>query len=157
MLVDGSNVYTQSSAVLRVAARKAGLMPTDDKEIYMVDKLIADADDLRSPTYGALLMFGATPEATKKYHDETMPKHLANFERMLGDNEWFVGGKISVADITVFDVMQVMCTALFPKALDNFPKLKAHQAKMLALPNIAAYMETEAYKGLMALPALPGF
>ena len=102
-------------------------------------------------------MFGATPEATQKYHDEIMPKHLANFERILGDNEWFVGGQISVGDITVFDVIQVMCTALFPKALDNFPNLKAHQEKIRALPNIAAYMESDAYKGLMGFPALPGF
>ena len=67
MLVEGSDVYTQSSACLRVAARKAGLMPTDENDIYEVEKLIADADDLRSPTYGAIPMMGASPEATKKY------------------------------------------------------------------------------------------
>ena len=34
LLAVGDKVYTQSLAVLRVAARMGGLMPTDDEELY---------------------------------------------------------------------------------------------------------------------------
>ena len=68
--------------------------------------------------------------------------HLSNFERLLSDKEWFVGGKLSVADITVFDTITTMSKAMFPECLANFPKLAAHHAKMLALPKIAAYRES---------------
>ena len=63
MLVQGDKVYSQSSGCIRVAARKGGLMPTDDEEAAECDAMIAHADDLRSISYGALGAFGASPEA----------------------------------------------------------------------------------------------
>jgi len=52
---------------MRVAARMGGLMPTDYEEVYFCDKLIADADDLRSAGYKAMPMFGASAEVTANY------------------------------------------------------------------------------------------
>jgi len=42
-------------------------MPTDEDEVYLAEKLIADAEDLRSAGYKSIPMFGATPAAIEAY------------------------------------------------------------------------------------------
>merc|ERR1712004_8313 len=104
-LPDGKT-YTQSSAVLRWAARKGGLMPEDPEQAYLVDNLIAACDDYRSETYKVVFatMGGkATPEMYTEFKAK-LAVHFKNFERLLGDNTWFVGDKVTVADMTMLDV-----------------------------------------------------
>ena len=57
--IDGQ-FLTQSSAVLRYLARKYGLYPADDdiQACYIVDNLIAAAEDLRGANYKPMAMFG---------------------------------------------------------------------------------------------------
>ena len=74
--------------------------------------------------------------------------HLKNFERLLGDNDWFVGKKTSVADMAVYDVLSSQCLNLIPGCLDAFPKLKAFVERVDALPSIAAYKASDAFKKL---------
>ena len=59
MLVVGDKVYTQSAAVLRVAARLGGLMPTDDEDLYAVDNMIAHTTDFRTAGFRATPFYGA--------------------------------------------------------------------------------------------------
>ena len=143
MLIDGDKVYTQSLAVLRVAARRGGLMPTDDAEVYLVDKLIADVADLRAASYKACAMMGASQEAMASYVKEVMPKHVGNIERQLGDNEYFVGAKLSVADTAVYDVLTTMCRNLVPDCLAAFPKLDAFVTRIEGLEKVAEYRKSE--------------
>ena len=139
MLTAGGKTYTQSSAVLRAAARMGGLMPADDFEAYQVDNLISACDDLRSQGYSSMPMFGASAEAIKKYTDTTMPTHVGNLQRLLGDNDWYVGNKFSVADITVYDVLTSQVTTFLPGSLDAFPKLSAFVKRVEETEKIAAY------------------
>ena len=155
MLVCGDKVYTQSSAVLRVAARMGKLMPTDEDELYQCDKLIADAEDLRTSGYRAMPAFGASAEATAAYISNVLPLHTSNFERMLGDNDWFVGSAPTVADMTIFDVYEVQGLAFVPNCLEKFPKMAAFIKRCNALPKIAAYKSSDAYTGLMKFSAFP--
>ena len=143
MLIDGDKVYTQSSAVLRVAARKGGLMPTGDDELYQVDNLIAAAADLRAASYKAMAAFGASPAAQDDFVKNVMPKHVGNLERLFGDNEYFVGGKLSVADVAVYDVLATSCVALVPGCLTAFPKLDSFHKRIEALPKMAEYKKSE--------------
>ena len=152
MLTDGEKVYTQSLAVLRVAARRGGLMPTADEEVYLVDKLISDVADLRAASYKAIGMFGATPEAQANFVDKVLPQHVGNIERQLGDNEYFVGGKLSVADTAVYDVLVTKCRALYPDCLTAFPKLDAFVKRIEGLEKIAEYRKSEKFTKLMGFP-----
>ena len=58
MLTIGDKAYTQSSAVLRVAARLGGLMPKDDENVYAVDNLLAHAVDFRTAGFRATPFYG---------------------------------------------------------------------------------------------------
>ena len=152
MIVNGDKVYTQSTAVVRVAARMAGLYPKDDEESYECDNITAAAGDLRAQAYKSLPMFGASEEAVKNYVEKAIPLHAGNLQRILGDNEYFVGGKLSYADIVVYDVLTNNCNNMVPGSLDAFPKLDAFRKRIDALPKIAEYIKSEKFTKLMAFP-----
>ena len=148
MLVDGNKVYTQTVAVLLQAGRMSGLMPADEDSQYEVDKLVADADDLSNGSIKALKMFGAPRDAELNFMNNMLPKHVGNIERQLGDNEWFVGGKFSIADVAIYTVLDTNCRGLVPDCLSAFPKLEAFCKRFEALPKIAEYRASERFTKL---------
>ena len=143
MLEMDGKVYTQSTAVLRVAARKGGLMPTDAEELYQVDKIIADCEDIRSNGYKAIAMFGATPEAQENYMKNVLPLHLGNLNRQLGDKAHFVGDSLTVADTSVFDILFNNALSMVPDSLNDFPNLKKFHDHVAGHDKLKAYLESE--------------
>lgn len=157
MLEMDGRVYTQSSAVLRVAGRKGGLMPVDEYQQYQVDNVIAAVEDYRSEGYKVIfpaLMGNPDTEANLVFKTETLPRHFGNLERLLGDNDFFVGDAPTIADMTTFDVLNNFGFNIFPSTKESFPKLLAFYDRIAARPNIAAYMASEKYTALMAFPCL---
>merc|ERR1712228_430586 len=152
MMVCGDKAYTQSSAVIRVAARKAGLMPTDDEEVYQVDNMIAHVADSAQAAFKAIPMFGAKQDAVDNFIEKDLPKHVGNIDRILGDKEYFVGGKLSVADIVVYDHLTEMIDALVPGSLATWPKLEAFVKRVGENEKIAAYKASEGYTKLGRFP-----
>lgn len=152
MLAHGGKSYTQSSAVLRKAARLAGLYPADDELAYDVDNMIAAVDDYRTAAYS--IIFGAKSAEAVAAHRTAMALHFANFERLLGESDFFVGGTITVADLTAFDSMNNFGFNLLPSAAADHPKLVAFCDRIKARPKIAAYMASEAYTTLMPFGSL---
>lgn len=150
--VDGV-FYTQSSAVLRLVARKVGLMPTSPEHQYQCDNLISAVDDYRSVAYKPLPMFGGGEAQKKQYVEVDMPKHLGNLERLL-EGDHFVGDALTVADITVYDGLSTMAVQLVPGCLDAFPKLKAFFEKVKEVPGIAKWQGSPEHAKLMAFGAL---
>merc|ERR1712008_285728 len=126
-MADG-RVFTQSSAVLRAVGRMGGLMPleSDEDGLYKTDKLIADADDLRSLAYASFVTWGAEQKVADAFIETDLPRHLGNLERQLGDGDFFVGEKLSIVDITVYDAVTSYGSNRVPgDALKEFPMLKA--------------------------------
>jgi len=149
--------YTQSSAVLRFAARKAGLYSQDAEAAYLIDNIIAAVDDFRTEGYKVIfLAFTGNPDAAANanFKDKVLPLHFANFERILKDNDFFVGNAVTVADMTMFDVLNNFSFNLFPSTKANFPKLVAFHQRVAALPKMKAYMDSDGYKALFAFPCL---
>ncbi|MBD2842892.1 glutathione S-transferase family protein [Erythrobacter rubeus] len=67
---------------------------------------------------------------------EQLPPIFAYLNEALGDDEYFAGGALSIADITVACVfMQISLVAETP--LDDYPALAAHLERMQARPSIA--------------------
>ena len=65
MLTIGERAYTQSTAVLRLAARKGDLMPSDEDRLYQVDNIIAACDDFRSQAYKVI--FGGDDDVKENF------------------------------------------------------------------------------------------
>ena len=100
MLVMDGRAYTQSSAVLRLVARKGGLMPSETDQQYEVDNVLAAVEDFRTEAYTVIFgVLGGAPDAAKlaRLKDVILPQHFNNLERLLGDDDYFVANTLSVA------------------------------------------------------------
>ena len=79
-----------------------------------------------------------------------MPKYLRWFETVLGRNpggsRQLVGGKLSYADLSLFQLVEGLRYA-FPRAaaraLAETPKVVALHGRVAALPKVAAYLASD--------------
>mmetsp|Transcript_11083 Transcript_11083/g.13997 ORF Transcript_11083/g.13997 Transcript_11083/m.13997 type:complete len:221 (+) Transcript_11083:149-811(+) len=142
-------VYTQSSAVLRAVGRMGNLMPSSDDAMYLLDKLLADAEDLRAESYKCFRAWGASEESYTAYINEVLPLHLGNFERILvnGSGDFFVEkDKLTVADIAVYDAVVNFGANRAPEGcLDNFVELKKWVDRVESNAGIAAYLSSDKF------------
>ncbi|XP_022081115.1 uncharacterized protein LOC110974076 [Acanthaster planci] len=144
--VDGK-VLAQTRAITYYVARDLKLYGANNWESAQIDVVGELMFDLVRP-YTEKIMFEKDEqkkaENLKKYLSETAPTILANVEEQLKKNKggdgFFVGDKISLADINVFSSFDF--TSL-PEKLDNmakYPKLKALLDRVKANKNMAAYL-----------------
>jgi glutathione S-transferase len=150
-------VYTQSSAILRAVGRMSrggnnNLMPDSDDDLDLMDKLIADAEDLRSCSYKCFVTWGAPKEKFEKFIAEELPLHFGNFERQLieNDGEFFVGkNSLTIADVTIYDAVTSFGTNRAPKdCLEKFPNLAKWIKRVESNPGIASYLAGDKYADL---------
>lgn len=148
--MDDGRVFTQSSAVLRAVARMGGLMPTDEAEAYMTDKLTADAEDLRGEGYKSFVAWGATEEAVEAFINKILPLHLGNLERQLKEStgDYFIGDSLTIADIACYDAVTNFGSNRVIGALDEFKTLKAWVEKVESNEGIKKYLASEKFAGL---------
>jgi len=87
------------------------------------------------------------------FYEIVLPGFLANFEKLLGGREYFVGGKLSVADVTVLNMCLYLtfpccevqaesesAKALQASCLEPYPGIKALKERVEAIPSIAAWL-----------------
>lgn len=150
-LADGQ-VFTQSSAIIRAVARRAGLMPSSEEELNLTDKLLADADDLRDASYKCFVTWGAPQELADEFIATVLPLHLGNIERQLieGGKDFFVGDEMSIADLSLYDAVTSYGSGRVPgDALEAFPQLKEFVDRVASNPKIKAYLAGPIYSALM--------
>mmetsp|Transcript_11107 Transcript_11107/g.10637 ORF Transcript_11107/g.10637 Transcript_11107/m.10637 type:complete len:227 (-) Transcript_11107:124-804(-) len=149
-------VYTQSGAVLRAVGRMGNLMPSNGKETqddddlyYLMDKLMADAEDLRVAAYKSFVNWGATKECADEFINDVFPKHAGNMDRQLKGTDFFIGNKMTIADICVYDALVNFGTNRIPgDSLKDFPKLKELIKRVESNPGIKTYLSSEQYAGI---------
>jgi len=140
-------VLAQSRAIVYYVARDLKLYGANNWESAQIDVVGELMFDLVKP-YTEKAMFekdeAKKAEFLKKYLSETAPKLLASLEEQLKKNKggdgFFVGDKISLADINVFSSFDF--TSL-EERLDNlakYPKLKALLDRVRKDKNMAAYL-----------------
>ena len=169
MLKLDGKCYTQSSVILRYVARRVGLFPSDVEQLYRVENLIEACEDFRIAAYKPIiptLMGGVATDEVKDAYRSTAPKHLANFERLLLEDNigthdegearaiFFVGNRLSVADIAVYDVLSTYASRLQPTCLEDYPTLKVFFESMAVRPRIARWQSSERHRALHAFGAL---
>lgn len=144
-------VFTQSSAVIRAVARMGGLLPTDEAELYMTDKLLADAEDLRGAAYKSFVPWGASKEDAEAFINKILPLHLGNLERQLKDStgDYFIGNSLTVADIACYDAVTNFGSNRVIGALDEFETLKTWVSRVESNEGIKNYLASKSFAGLM--------
>mmetsp|Transcript_69957 Transcript_69957/g.202743 ORF Transcript_69957/g.202743 Transcript_69957/m.202743 type:complete len:266 (+) Transcript_69957:186-983(+) len=151
MLEMNEKFYSQSHAIYRFVARKAGLYPTKIDDGFVVDNILARVEDARAPTY-AVMMQNITKE---KFLSEEVPKHLGDLERVLGDNDFYLPGVFSLADILVFDLLHSFYVAQVPDVLKDFPKLKGLFDRVGGREKIKSYLASDKCAKIEKMAPLP--
>ena len=140
LLIDG-RVLTEVAGILFYLARRfpaAGLLPEGDIE--------AEAQVVSWMSFIASSIHPARRQGLE--HARSVYK-LA--DRRLGDNEWAVGGRYSIADIHLFRLFWRFRGSLNPEPGD-FPNIERHYERMMARPAVRKTIEVESKIGY-ELPA----
>jgi len=148
MLEIEGKFYTQSLAIYNYVARRTGLYPKNAEDAFVVDNIFQHREDAMTAAYE--LYFGA--QTREKFVNETVPKHLGNLERLLGDNEFYVPGSYTAADLIIFDLVTNQYVAQIPDVLKDYPKLAGLVARVGARPAIQAFHASERCAKIDVLP-----
>jgi len=82
-------------------------------------------------------------DAIKEAVTVTLPPRFNYLDAQLGDNEWFAGAEMGLADIAVYSqLVGLLHTACLPDA-ELYPSLMAHFAKMQARPASQLLLQAE--------------
>jgi glutathione S-transferase len=149
---DSDFELAQSNAIARLFGKLCNMYPTDVYEAAQVDAIVDAVSDYRGKSYTAYFTSGEQEQQTafKNYRDVNLKYILTRFETMLNkkkkdstehDTIYFVGDKITIADICVFDYMEE--NAPFINFNDDIPTLLAFRDGIASRPNIAAYINSE--------------
>jgi glutathione S-transferase len=160
-LVDGKRVIGQTALILHYLGPKLGLVGASEADrlwTLQVQLTIADfvveAHDVHHPVGGSLYYEDQKPESLRRAHEfrtERLPKFIGWFETLLERNPKnaagraprLVGGKLSYADLSLFQVVEGLQYA-FPKAcrkvLRKAPRVLALRDGVAAHKRVAAYL-----------------
>jgi glutathione S-transferase len=85
----------------------------------------------------------ATEDAAKKVWEEKAVPLLAYLDKELGDREWFVGDRISIADIAVGAILVNPRHAGFAPERKRFPKLRAFLDRVWSRPSFKKLIDED--------------
>ncbi len=159
---DGDRIINDSSVICAYVERrfpKPALYPTDDYEYARALWFEEFADGGMTPVSGPRVFFacvlkplmGGKPEpdpadlaTAEKVVAEELPKFWDYLEREIGDNEYFVGGRLTIADISVASPFVNLRHAGFAPERKRWPKLRAFLDRMHGRPSFKALIEQDA-------------
>ncbi|XP_053376944.1 glutathione S-transferase Mu 1-like [Mercenaria mercenaria] len=118
-----------------------------DKEKAIVDMIIDEAMDLRLGVIKITYTSVENYEKWKPDYFKTVPTKLAQFERHLGENDWFAGEKITAADFSMYEIL-IQHRRMQSDSLDAFPKLRAFLDRFECLPRVKEYLSLDKVKNL---------
>ena len=159
-LVDGKVVVAQTAAILLYLGPRLGLVGklenvriwTHQLQLTIAD-VVSEVHDTHHPVATSLYYEDQKLEAAKRASEfcrERLPKFMAWFERVLarnpGGNKHLVGGRLSYADLSLFQLVDGLLYA-FPKAtsraLKKAPLVKALHEKVSQNKRLIRYLASD--------------
>ncbi len=163
MMEYGDVTLAQSHAINRLLAAKAGLAGDDDVQrarIEMIQEHIIDFWNLE--LYGVMIEDDVEKKKTmtEVIMKEKVPKYFDVLEKMLaaeGDRDYFVGGKLSQADLSVVELLMLLSDPTEPmrrnivvfdesvganeSLLGKYPKMAKLVERVTEHPKLKAWLE----------------
>ncbi|WAR26548.1 GSTM5-like protein [Mya arenaria] len=97
------------------------------------------------PSFNDILDF--PNESLKEDYFKNVQPMLALFEKKLGNNDWFVGNKPTVADFPMYELLD-QHLRMKADSLDACPKLKAFLQRFSQLPKVKEYLAQDKVKNM---------
>ncbi|XP_063446759.1 glutathione S-transferase 3-like [Mytilus trossulus] len=148
VLTVNDKMVPQSGAINRHLARKLDLYGKTNEEMTTNDIVMETVNDFRNTLVRAHFEQDDTKktELFKNIKEQTVPNFVNQMENVLCENNdgsgFFVGSSITVGDLAILDVMEVVVGLVLPSALDQSEKLKAHRDRVSNSPRIKEWLET---------------
>lgn len=136
--IDGLNV-TQSVALVQHIARRAGLYGNTPADATKCDMIHGLCKDLAGPPMGRC--FKEDQSAAVQGMTITLNK-FAPFLENCFDSEFLVGNSLTFADVLAAEALTSYLECI-DGALDPYPKLKALQERVVALPGLKKYLSSD--------------
>ena len=158
-LKDGAVMIGQTAAILHYLAPTLKLVPRNEalrawtQQIQLtIADMVTEAHDTHHPISGELHYEDQQPEALRRakvFCQSRLPKYLRWFEQIISRNpagpRWLVGGKLSYADLSLFQLAEGLRHA-FPlaagKVLATCPQVTGLCARVAAQPKLVAYLRS---------------
>ena len=153
-VIDGDVKITESAAVTiylcdKYAPELMGTTPEQRAKIMMLHLVLKDHWQSYHPI---ATMKGATQEAMADKAMESWPKIAA----VLGANNYLVGNSVTVADIIMFEMIEFTLAICRDKRLyTTCPNLEAFNARIKAIPTLAAYFASPEFVSAFYPPFVP--
>ena len=157
---DGDRVINDSSVICQYLERRApspALYPSDDYAFARALWLEEYADGGLVPLAGPRIFRplvlqplltqkppdAATEAAARKAWDEDLPTLFDYLEGQLGDGEYLVGERLTIADVSVASPFVNMRHAGFAPARKRWPRLRAFLERIWSRPSFKALIDEE--------------
>ncbi len=158
-LKDGPVVIGQTAAILHYLAPTLKLVPRNEalrawtQQIQLtIADMVTEAHDTHHPISSELHHEDQQPESLRRarvFCQSRLPKYLGWFEQIISRNpagpRWLVGGKLSYADLSLFQLAEGLRHA-FPlaagKVLGTCPQVLGLCARVAVQPKLAAYLRS---------------
>ncbi|MEM9490711.1 MAG: glutathione S-transferase family protein [Myxococcota bacterium] len=142
---DGIAPLVQSHAILRHVARTRGLYGADDRDAARCDMLV---EGVRDVVAIAQSLYDSKPEELAAQMatviQQQLPFWLGRFNELLGDSDsgdgYFVGKGVTVADIAVYYLLELIASNGLSAAIDAHAALRDFKTRMESRPNLARYL-----------------
>uniref|UniRef100_A0A8R1HW89 glutathione transferase n=2 Tax=Caenorhabditis japonica TaxID=281687 RepID=A0A8R1HW89_CAEJA len=145
LYVDGKPL-SQSRVIERYLAKAFGLAGENDWEMAKMDELVACVEDFLIEIHPWFKEQDNAKkvEIFKKLIDSTIIPFITAFETILVTNGtgYFVGDKISFADLAIFHIFWFMNSKILPGALRKYPKLLEFVDKIAAIDTIKSWINS---------------
>ncbi|XP_060071033.1 S-crystallin SL11-like [Ylistrum balloti] len=143
--IDNGIVLSQSTAILIFLGSQLNMYSKDIMEMYRIDLIMNMMDDLIDKVLVPALTEkdpNLKAEKTKAVEKENLPGYMKTLSRELeaGGNGYFVGTKLTIADVKVFTVLENMAGA-FPETIAKWKDIKGFMERIASRPKIAAWIK----------------
>jgi len=143
----------QSSSIVRYVARHHGLNGSNDNETTHIDVVYEGAQDLLTAV-GKVFWADEANKATEthKFVNDVGPKWFAAFTKLLEKNNggkgFFVGEKVSYADLFVFLALKRVVSYVEGgrDLVAKYPVLHEFYERVAALPAVKKFYDSDPYK-----------
>eukprot|EP00172_Hildenbrandia_rubra_P000558 Plantae.Rhodophyta-Hildenbrandia_rubra.ctg1297.p1 GENE.Plantae.Rhodophyta-Hildenbrandia_rubra.ctg1297~~Plantae.Rhodophyta-Hildenbrandia_rubra.ctg1297.p1 ORF type:complete len:212 (+),score=45.74 Plantae.Rhodophyta-Hildenbrandia_rubra.ctg1297:589-1224(+) len=155
LTIDGATL-SQSNAIARYCGKLTGLYPkgSDEKSMYQaakIDEILAVVDDvINAATPLAHMDAEVVETARKKFVEVDWKRFGDGMERicMESTGDWLCGGKLSIADLLVYTVVDILKVMIFDPmskdALEPYPRIVKCFEAVGKLPKVVEWNKAHA-------------
>ena len=147
----------QSGAIANHLARAHGLRGRNALEEAQVDELLGAVDDVRLELRKLVTIDAdRRPALRAELASSTLPRWLGYLDRLLGKNGggrgYFVGASVTIADLALWYLLEIIRDNGLGGALERYPALVAFAERISKRPRIAAYLKDPRRPAFAPLP-----